>query len=80
MAAKKKTASKTPNPVIASNKKAAFNYFFEERHEAGMVLQGWKTGARGLPVLGHAAAPRSATGALGAGGGGRVRPARGHQI
>ena len=35
MAAKKKTASKTPNPVIASNKKAAFNYFFEERHKAG---------------------------------------------
>ena len=45
MAAKKKTASKTPNPVIASNKKAAFNYFFEERHEAGMVLQGWEVKA-----------------------------------
>jgi SsrA-binding protein len=27
---------------IADNKKAAFNYFFEERHEAGMVLQGWE--------------------------------------
>ena len=45
MAAKKKTASKTPNPVIASNKKAAFNYFFEERHEAGMVLRGWEVKA-----------------------------------
>ncbi|WP_288920863.1 SsrA-binding protein SmpB [uncultured Ottowia sp.] len=45
MAAKKKTASKTPNPIIASNKKAAFNYFFEERHEAGMVLQGWEVKA-----------------------------------
>ena len=45
MAAKKKTASKTPNPVIASNKKAAFNYFFEERHETGMVLQSWEVKA-----------------------------------
>ena len=30
---------------IADNKKAAFNYFFEERHEAGMVLQGWEVKA-----------------------------------
>ena len=30
---------------IAENKKAAFNYFFEERHEAGMVLQGWEVKA-----------------------------------
>ena len=45
--AAKKSASKTPakNPVIASNKKAAFNYFFEERHEAGMVLEGWEVKA-----------------------------------
>lgn len=30
---------------IADNKKAAFNYFFEERHEAGIVLQGWEVKA-----------------------------------
>jgi hypothetical protein len=30
---------------IADNKKAAYNYFFEERHEAGMVLQGWEVKA-----------------------------------
>jgi hypothetical protein len=33
------------NPVIAQNKKAAFNYFFEERFEAGMVLEGWEVKA-----------------------------------
>src|SRR3954447_8447017 len=27
---------------IADNKKASFNYFFEERFEAGVVLQGWE--------------------------------------
>ena len=27
---------------IADNKKAAYNYFFEERFEAGMVLEGWE--------------------------------------
>ena len=30
---------------IAENKKAAFNYFFEEKHEAGMVLEGWEVKA-----------------------------------
>ena len=30
---------------IADNKKAAYNYFFEERHEAGMVLDGWEVKA-----------------------------------
>ena len=30
---------------IADNKKAASNYFFEERHEAGMVLEGWEVKA-----------------------------------
>ena len=30
---------------IAENKKASFNYFFEERYEAGMVLQGWEVKA-----------------------------------
>lgn len=34
---------KTPtNTRVADNKKAAFNYFFEERFEAGMVLEGWE--------------------------------------
>ena len=33
------------NSRIADNKKAAFNYFFEERHETGMVLQGWEVKA-----------------------------------
>jgi len=30
---------------IAENKKASFNYFFEERFEAGMVLEGWEVKA-----------------------------------
>ena len=30
---------------IAENKKAAYNYFFEERYEAGMVLEGWEVKA-----------------------------------
>jgi SsrA-binding protein len=30
---------------IADNKKASFNYFFEERYEAGMVLEGWEVKA-----------------------------------
>jgi SsrA-binding protein len=37
MAQKKESPSR-----IADNKKAAFNYFFEERFEAGIVLQGWE--------------------------------------
>src|SRR6185369_5235824 len=40
MAKKPQTSSR-----IADNKKAAFNYFFEERFEAGMVLQGWEVKA-----------------------------------
>jgi SsrA-binding protein len=39
MATKKKP---DPTARIADNKKAAFNYFFEERFEAGMVLEGWE--------------------------------------
>jgi len=36
-------AKKPDTPArIADNKKAAFNYFFEERFEAGMVLEGWE--------------------------------------
>jgi SsrA-binding protein len=30
---------------IADNKKAAYNYAFEEKYEAGMVLQGWEVKA-----------------------------------
>jgi SsrA-binding protein len=40
MAKKPETAAR-----IADNKKAAFNYFFEERFEAGMVLEGWEVKA-----------------------------------
>jgi SsrA-binding protein len=39
-------APKTETPSrIAENKKASFNYFFEERFEAGMVLEGWEVKA-----------------------------------
>jgi len=40
MAQKKETPSR-----IADNKKAAYNYFFEERFEVGLVLQGWEVKA-----------------------------------
>jgi SsrA-binding protein len=40
MATKKETPAR-----IADNKKAAFNYFFEERFEAGIVLEGWEVKA-----------------------------------
>lgn len=40
MAQKKETPSR-----IADNKKAAFNYFFEERFECGIVLEGWEVKA-----------------------------------
>ncbi len=36
---------KAPDPRIADNKKALFNYAIEERFEAGMVLQGWEVKA-----------------------------------
>lgn len=36
------TTKPTKNSRIAENKKAAFNYFFEERFEAGIVLEGWE--------------------------------------
>jgi SsrA-binding protein len=39
MATKKKQDTSSR---IADNKKAAYNYFFEERFEAGMVLEGWE--------------------------------------
>jgi len=39
--------SKKPESTsrIADNKKASFNYFFEEKYEAGIVLQGWEVKA-----------------------------------
>lgn len=39
------TSVPAPNSRIAENKKAAFNYFFEERFEAGIVLEGWEVKA-----------------------------------
>ena len=38
----KKTTGPTDGGRIAENKKASFNYFFEERLEAGLVLDGWE--------------------------------------
>lgn len=35
-------SKKESDNVIAVNKKAEFNYFLEERFEAGIVLQGWE--------------------------------------
>ena len=39
------TTKKESPSRIADNKKAAYNYFFEERFEAGVVLQGWEVKA-----------------------------------
>jgi SsrA-binding protein len=39
-------SNKNESPArITENKKAAYNYFFEERYEAGVVLQGWEVKA-----------------------------------
>jgi SsrA-binding protein len=39
-------SKKNESPArIADNKKASFNYFFEEKYEAGLVLQGWEVKA-----------------------------------
>ena len=45
MASSKKSSSTQRPALIAENKKASFNYFFEEKHEAGMVLEGWEVKA-----------------------------------
>ncbi len=37
-----KKKPKTPSNTIALNKKARFDYFLEERFEAGVALQGWE--------------------------------------
>ena len=31
-----------PSPTIAENRKARYDYFIEERFEAGLVLEGWE--------------------------------------
>jgi SsrA-binding protein len=39
-------SNKNESPArIAENRKATYNYFFEERYEAGIVLQGWEVKA-----------------------------------
>jgi len=46
MSANKKTAKpQSHDSRIADNKKAAFNYHFEDRFESGMVLEGWEVKA-----------------------------------
>eukprot|EP01032_Pedospumella_encystans_P012504 gene12504-14464_t len=45
MATSKKSTAAPTFAKIAENKKAAFDYFFEERYEAGMVLEGWEVKA-----------------------------------
>jgi len=36
------TQTKVQPKLIAENRKARFDYFIEDRYEAGMVLQGWE--------------------------------------
>ena len=45
MSSPKKPNSQVRDSRIADNKKAAFNYHFEERYECGLVLQGWEVKA-----------------------------------
>jgi len=40
-----KKEKKDPSSRIADNKKAKYNYFFEEQYEAGLVLEGWEVKA-----------------------------------
>lgn len=43
MSAKKPPkASKAANPLIAENRKARFDFFIEDKLEAGLALQGWE--------------------------------------
>lgn len=39
---KKPNASKKPDNTIARNKSAGFEFFIEETHEVGIVLEGWE--------------------------------------
>ena len=34
--------AKTPSSTICLNKKAGFDFFLQERFEAGVVLEGWE--------------------------------------
>jgi SsrA-binding protein len=45
MSQAKKTPASASTGRIAENKKASFNYAFEEKHECGLVLQGWEVKA-----------------------------------
>lgn len=40
-----KTKPKAASSTIALNKKAGFDYFFEDRFEAGIALEGWEVKA-----------------------------------
>jgi SsrA-binding protein len=43
MSAKKSAeAAKAANPLIAENRKARFDFFIEDKVEAGIALQGWE--------------------------------------
>lgn len=42
MVMSKKSKSKPQNNTIARNKRAQFDYFIEEKFEAGLVLSGWE--------------------------------------
>jgi len=42
---KTKDKEKDGDRLIAENRKARFEYFIEDRYEAGMVLQGWEVKA-----------------------------------
>src|SRR5215212_8550192 len=37
--------AESPNRLIAENRKARFDYFIEDRYEAGLALQGWEVKA-----------------------------------
>jgi SsrA-binding protein len=39
------TRADKSNPLIAENRRARFDYFIEERYEAGLSLQGWEVKA-----------------------------------
>jgi SsrA-binding protein len=42
---KKGNSKSTGGSIVALNKRARFDYFIEERHEAGLMLEGWEVKA-----------------------------------
>jgi SsrA-binding protein len=42
---KKGNSKNKGNATVALNKRARFDYFIEERHEAGLMLEGWEVKA-----------------------------------